>query len=284
MLFLHQLRTGLGVIVASGLAATGLAIVSTPQSSQAAPLEKSVSLQSSSGQTRLLVRIREGEPVSKWQIDYQTKLGGEIWSGNATPLRINGHDGERSILGTFKDWPGRNGFPSNDDRYCTGDFTLTQRFQGDRAVADVTWHVTGGKNCEAIGQKIRIKAAETLPVANSEGDFTYGNVRTWLGLDAGQNDFRSWERWQVVDQSDTLNCRQWPNGKIVKTYQRGDRFASQANGRGIANAILGSDNGKKHPSQLIEREIKGDPWLETTDRCYVRANSQYIRPLSGLEK
>jgi hypothetical protein len=98
-----------------------------------------------------------------------------------------------------------------------------------------------------------------LPRASQSGDFTQRNANI-----RRINDQRwgTWDRWNVVSRDGELNCRNSPNGQVVKVYKTGkDKvFAT----RSADNAI---------------RTLNGSPWLLTSDRCYVRANNQYIQPI-----
>ncbi|HEY9907708.1 MAG TPA: hypothetical protein V6D18_08860, partial [Thermosynechococcaceae cyanobacterium] len=147
-------------------------------------------------------------------------------------------------------------------------------------VLAATWRVTRGKNCPVINQTISLRLVEALPVADSQGNYFFENSKEWYGIDAGQNVFHTWDSWQVVDASGALNCRVRPNGEVLKTYRKGDRITSLYDGRGHASAILGADNQEKNPSLLQPKNIKGAPWMQTRDRCFVRANRQYIQPSS----
>lgn len=99
----------------------------------------------------------------------------------------------------------------------------------------------------------------SFPRPNRQGDFTPGNANTFL---SETNGFVTWPYWLVVSSDGELNCRQAPNGRITKVYYSG-RNTVRAELRG-GNAFVTASNGA--------------PWLLTRDRCYVRANNQYIRP------
>jgi hypothetical protein len=79
--------------------------------------------------------------------------------------------------------------------------------------------------------------------------------------------------WQVV--SPGLNCRQKAgvNFPIVRTFKSGDRLQAEV-GRGGADEVL-----------INAKDSTGKPWMwvraktfKPEDACYVRANSQYIKP------
>lgn len=98
-----------------------------------------------------------------------------------------------------------------------------------------------------------------LPSANRRGDFTPQNANTFL---SETNGMVTWPTWRVVSSDGELNCRQTPNGRIVRVY---------LNQRDIVRAELRGGN-------AFVTASNGSPWMLTRDRCYVRANSQYIRP------
>jgi hypothetical protein len=229
---------------------------------------------SSSGSTRLLLKNEVGAAMG----DYQTQISGTTWSGKIQTQRVLGHNGNRAFYGKFTDRPGRDLFRPNGGVSCTGDFVGVQTVAADRYVVQASWKVTGGTKCPTIGQTFNLQLVESLPVADSQGNFTRSNTATWFGLETGQNEVHTWDRWQVVDASGTLNCRNRPNGQVVRTYRQGDVFASRYDGRGIATAILGANNSEDNPS--VAMQVKGDPWMLTQDRCFVRSNSRYIQPLS----
>jgi hypothetical protein len=241
----------------------------------------STNYQSTSGTTKLYLSNSDGTNSNKSSASYQTNVNGEIWSGNAQFTRVLGQNGNRALYGTFKDYAGNTGRPPYDgtiERSCTGNLTASQTTPNDRYQLKATWNVTGGKNCTAIGKTYNLDLSEAIPIADAKGDFQLKNTATWGGLDSGQNDFHTWDRWQIVD--DSLNCRIRPNSDIVRTYRRGDQVESRYDGRGTASAILGADNTESSPSIVFSGKIQGPPWILTRDGCYVRSNSQYIQPLS----
>jgi hypothetical protein len=99
-----------------------------------------------------------------------------------------------------------------------------------------------------------------LPNPNRSGDFTARNANTFLSETSGMV---TWPTWRVVSSDGELNCRQSPNGRVVRVYLN-NRDIVRAELRG-GNAFVAASN--------------GSPWMLTRDRCYVRANSQYIRPI-----
>jgi hypothetical protein len=236
--------------------------------------------QSASGTTRLYLSENEGSGSNKWFGSYQTNVNGETWSGNAQFTRVLGQNGNRTLYGTFKDYAGNTGSPPYDgtvERSCTGDLTASQTAPKNRYQLKVTWKVTGGKNCSSVGKTFSLDLSESIPTADANGNFQYQNASAWTGLGTNQSDMFVWTRWQVVD--DGLNCRARPNGAIVRTYRRGEQFAPLYEGRGgNPTAFLGSENTEATPDQV--RQFKGDPWIRTRAKCYVRSNSQYIQSLS----
>lgn len=99
-----------------------------------------------------------------------------------------------------------------------------------------------------------------LPRPNRQGDFNSRNANTYL---SETNGMVTWPTWRVVSSDGELNCRATPNGKVTRVYVvRRDRVRAELRG---ANAFVAASN--------------GSPWMLTRDRCYVRANSQYIQPI-----
>jgi hypothetical protein len=240
----------------------------------------STNYQSNAGATRILLTNFGPDQSNQWIMDYQTKINGETWSGSAQFTRVLGQNGNRALYGTFKDYAGEDGRPPNNgigERSCTGDLTASQTAPNDRYQLKVTWKVTGGKNCSSVGKTFSLDLSESIPSADAKGNFQFQNASVWTGLGPNQSTLGMWERWQVVD--DGLNCRARPNGAIVRTYRRGEQFAPLYEGRGgNPTAFLGSENTEATPDQV--RQFKGDPWIWTRAKCYVRSNSRYIQPLS----
>jgi hypothetical protein len=251
-----------------------------PSIAQSATTSVFTNYQSASGTTRVrLTHVAPPDP-SQWTMDYQTKVNGKTWSGTAKFVRVLGQNGNRTLYGTFKDYAGDTGIPLNNgtaERSCTGDLIASQTAPSDRYQLQLTWKVTGGKNCDTIGKTFNLDLSESLPIADTNGNFQFQNASVWTGLGPNQSDMSIWERWQVVN--DGLNCRARPNGAIVRTYRRGEQFALLYEGRGgNPTAFLGSENTEATPDQV--RQFKGAPWIRTLANCYVRSNSQYIQPLS----
>jgi hypothetical protein len=188
---------------------------------------------------------------------YYTKVGDREFSGHLKIRRSEGAAGSYYYKGTFQDraiGPGRK-------IVCSGDISIV-RYQVARSEwgADVTWKVKGGENCPAVGQTIKMNLIEPLPRANASRDYNSNNANTWLTETAG---LATWPLWRITSRDGELNCRQTPNGAIKQVY-RANRDTISAELRGT-NAI---------------RIYQGKPWLLTTKGCYVRANSQYIQPIS----
>jgi hypothetical protein len=233
--------------------------------------------QSSSGSTQVVLDFKSS--TNAGHIEYQTKVQGNDWLGESTTKTMSQANGKVTVSGTFRDAPRNSFFDRNAPVFCTGDVVSVRSFTNNRFQLDVSWTVKGGKNCTTIGQSTTLKLSEAVPVADAQGDYNYTNSRAWGGVNSGQNDYHTWDRWQSVDRG-VLNCRERPNGKIVRSYRQGAQFAARYEGRGTASAILGADNAQTNPSAMNPKDIKGQPWLLTTDKCFVRSNSQYIQPLS----
>lgn len=214
-------------------------------------------------------RIALFEPTQKGEKlegNYFTEGSGRNWLGTMFLTMKKGNTpGRTNYVGTFKD------FTTGPDTrfYCEGDVSLTIISEGvalkNKKEIVVNWIVKTGEKCPSVGQKYSLTLAEAFPNPDKNGDFFIENTDDWMG---GATD-NTWETWRVVTQE--LNCRNTPQGMIKKTYQKGELVIAKNNRDG--SALVGSD-GKIYP-------FKGNPWLRTKDDCYVRANSQYIKPTSN---
>ncbi|MEG4108063.1 hypothetical protein QUA04_18325 [Microcoleus sp. S13_C5] len=189
---------------------------------------------------------------------YLTKVGNREFLGNIQITRSEGAAGSYYYNGTFKDsatGPGRK-------IVCSGDIAIVRRQVGrsSQLGAEVTWKVKAGENCPSMGQTFKVNLVEALPRPNASGDYTSSNANTWSSQ---TNGFVTWPAWRVTSRDGQLNCRKTANGAIQQVY-RADRDTVAAELRG-ANAITMAN---------------GQPWLLTRQGCYVRANSQYIEPVS----
>jgi hypothetical protein len=241
----------------------------------------SSNFQTNSGSTQLLFNSNPGNrnPRQGVAIEYQTKVQGEIWWGRLSNGVMSMKNGKTTISGTFRDAPSTSYFNPNSPVVCAGDLEAIQSFANNRFSLTAQWKVTGGKNCASIGQTINLSLSEAIPMADAQGDYNYANSRVWYGLESGQNDYHTWDRWRAIE-SGSLNCRERPNGKILRSYAQGSDFIARYDGRGTASAILGADNTQTNPSTMNPNTVKGKPWLLTKDNCFVRSNSQYIQPQS----
>ncbi|HLO47019.1 MAG TPA: hypothetical protein VK211_01125 [Kamptonema sp.] len=84
----------------------------------------------------------------------------------------------------------------------------------------------------------------------------------------GRNEDYYMRAWLVVDPT-PLNCRRAPGSKnpVVRQFAKGKVIFAEIGESGKLNPIVNDEQDK--------------PWLRVTmegDLCYVRANSQYIRP------
>ncbi|MEG4044779.1 hypothetical protein [Microcoleus sp. Pol17_C1] len=189
---------------------------------------------------------------------YITKVGNREFLGNIQITRYEGAAGSYYYNGTFKDSASGPG----QKIVCSGDITIVRRQVGrsSQLGAEVTWKVKGGENCPSIGQTFKVNLVESLPRPNASGDYTSSNANTWLGQTSGLG---TWPSWRVTSRDGELNCRQTPNGAIKQVYRANqDPIAAELRG---TNAIKIENN---------------QPWLLTTKGCYVRANSQYVQPVS----
>ncbi|MGB8702335.1 MAG: hypothetical protein WCD18_23200 [Thermosynechococcaceae cyanobacterium] len=215
-----------------------------------APAQASL-YRSTSGNTELRIAewhaTRSDRPGS-----YTTHIGNQTWNGS---LQVKAEGGPTNLMyqGTFADSP-----MGNTQIQCTGAIAMNRRAIGAVRGMDleVRWTVTGGNQCPAIGKTFAMTLPEALPVADNRGDYT-----------------QSWGRWQVTSADGKLNCRATPNGTVIHTFRRGDEI--------FLDGRLG---------QTISLH-KGSPWMYVPylsypysdanyKPCYVRANVNYIEPLS----
>lgn len=188
---------------------------------------------------------------------YFTKVGARDFLGNIKITSSEGAADSYYYSGTFKD----HAIGQGRKIVCSGDIAIVRRQVGSRQLAaEVTWKVKGGENCPSVGQTFKVNLVEPLPRANAIGDYTSSNANTWLSQTAGS---ASWPAWRVTSWDGELNCRKTPNGAIQQVY-RADRDTIAPELR--AGNAISMANGK--------------PWLLTRQGCYVRANSQYIQPVS----
>lgn len=94
------------------------------------------------------------------------------------------------------------------------------------------------------------------------------------------NSYMPWE-WEVVDPD--------PNGLNCRYYNR--REGSPTGGKDIYNYPVSytMNQGQTFYSPTITYDDRGLPWLwvgtsNTTQICYVRANSRFVRPVRALDR
>jgi hypothetical protein len=216
---------------------------------------------------------------------YQTKIGGKNWYGQFSATATGSpKDLTRTYTGTFEDSPEilRQGRSPNTP-LCKGKFTAVRQFDANQALwkLQVTWKVEDGTQCPAVGTTFTMAMQEPIPINDAQGEWTQANTTTyWNGFDAGQNNYKTWDYWLIVDPTGKLNCREKPNGKVVFTYRAGERFIASSDGRGYASAIMGD-----HPDdRFASLGMKGRGWMRTSKTCFVRASTSQIRPLSASKK
>lgn len=114
-------------------------------------------------------------------------------------------------------------------------------------------------------------AGEAYPQADENGDYYIVN---------GSDSYMPYE-WEVVDTD--------PNGLNCRYANR--RRKNGTNGRDIYNFPVGRTflAGTRISSASINSDDRGLPWLWigssfTSEICYVRANSRFVRPIRPLPK
>ncbi len=113
--------------------------------------------------------------------------------------------------------------------------------------------------------------AQVVPRSDSKGDY-YRNETSVQGTAASP--LSPGSLWQVTTTG--LSCRRQPgvNAPIVRQYKLGDVLEVEVY-RGGSDEVL-----------LNAKDASGKPWMPVRgrnfdDRCYVRANSRYIRPMTA---
>jgi hypothetical protein len=215
---------------------------------------------SASNQTKLLIANDfSSQPTSAGF--YTTRINGQNWFGSINVTRVSVTSLTTVFKGTFEDSQDRSG------ARCTGDLTLV-RSKGSRAgipTLQATWRVTGGTNCPFVGKITELIMPEALPRSDYDGNFSIENANTSMGA-ASMNE--TWRSWRVVSSDGEMNCRATPNGRIRKVYKRTDTIR-----------VENTDSFENRYGNSIKL-FNGQPWLHTSDRCFVRANSRYILPVS----
>lgn len=201
-----------------------------------------------SGTTTLVLREKTTSPSGF----YFTKFQGQEWMGQIQVNRAGGTMGS-VYTGTFRD----STIGPGQQKTCIGNVKITRRSIGRNVGAEVTWKVTGGTGCPLVGQTMKDTLEEPLPRPNATGEFT--NISTYMSETNGEVD---WPKWRVVSPDGTLNCRETPNGKVQRSYNSGTEI--EVDGRAVGALKL----------------TPSGPWLLTRQRCYVRANTRYIEPVS----
>jgi hypothetical protein len=220
------------------------AIALAPHSAQAS------SYSNTSGLTQLTINELTGPNRGKGS--YITRIGATNWSGTFTPTS-NGitNGGMTTYLGTFVDKPMTTGSTVQ----CSGTIKLDQTLVAGKLNLSVKWVVTGGVGCPFVGTPpTTLLLKESLPIANTSGDFTPSNSTTRF-IPVNSRDI--WPKWKVVDPTG-LNCRATPGGVIVANLPVST----------VVSTTIFHSNG-----QWLRRSPSSGP------TCYIRANSTYIKPV-----
>ena len=128
--------------------------------------------------------------------------------------------------------------------------------------------------CFARSVIAQTQVARPVLQPDSNGDF-FRNTAPISGQVAGRQ-LASGSLWQVV--SPGLNCRSSAGieYEIVRQFSQGEILQADV-GRGGADEV-----------QENARDDRGKPWMRTRSEqgesynCYVRANSRYITPATGV--
>ncbi|HEY9858306.1 MAG TPA: hypothetical protein V6D16_02290 [Candidatus Obscuribacterales bacterium] len=188
---------------------------------------------------------------------YFTKSAGRSWRGDIAISTKDAGAGQTLYTGTFQDQVMGPGTAMT----CTGKIRIARQNPGvsNRIGAKVTWQITGGNGCPQVGQSVTLDLVESLPRPDRNGDFTPTHANRWMSETNGDI---TWLAWRVVSSDGKLNCRTSPNGSIKQVYTTRDRIEAETRG---ATGFTFSN---------------GAPWMSTRQGCYVRANAQYLQPIS----
>ncbi|WP_156803795.1 hypothetical protein [Lyngbya sp. PCC 8106] len=188
---------------------------------------------------------------------YSTRVKSRRIVGDIRIITGEGVPGSYIYQGTFSD----RGLDGKGE--CIGDITILRR-QIDRSGkmgAKVTWKVKGGPTCTSVGKTYVLDLVEALPSPDKKGDFNWNNSGTWLSQPLR---YSTWPKWKVTSSDGELNCRDKPNGKIKRVYQMN-----------VDQIEVNKDR-----ANVFELSPGKSPWLLTNQGCYVRANKQFIQPIS----
>lgn len=237
------------------IAVLGLSLTTT---TNLLPAASASTYQTSDGKTTIVLD-ESPTAISQPRISYyMTESAGRPWSGGITI--ISAYEDAEHVLynGTFEQSWGTDDEPTLT---CTGNIRISRQQPGlaDPVEAQATWQVTGGSGCPSLGQTFTLNLQEPLPRADRNGNFTAQNSNTWMSQTSGPG---TWQAWRVVAPDGRLNCRESPNGAIKQVYRINDQIIAEERS---GNAFILTN---------------GNSWLRTSDRCYVRANSQFIQPIS----
>lgn len=210
---------------------------------------------SQSGNTTVVLSEKTETPSGY----YFTTTRGRDWLGSIYISQVQDGVNSRSYRGTFQDFT----LGPDTQRTCEGNISITRRSipRNAQLQIDVVWQVTAGEACDSIGETYSLNLVEPLPRPDRNGDFAASNANTWQSETAGE---ATWPLWRVVSSDGELNCRTSPNGAIQSVYDA-DTEQVRVEGRAV-DAIVTDDAGR--------------PWIWTNRGCYVRANSQYVEPVS----
>jgi hypothetical protein len=184
--------------------------------------------------------------------NYQTIINGRIWQGYFEPPTKTISGNKTTYTTKFEDYPA-----NNMNIRCRGKLVLQRSsiFTNNPMPMTAVWTITGGTNCPtALGDKTTLNLVETLPIANSSGDFTPANSESGFPQGGMSN---IWPKWKVVDPTG-LNCRATPGGVLVANLPVST----------VINTTVFHPNG-----QWLRRSPNSGP------TCYIRANSTYIQPV-----